>query len=293
MAWLDFGTARFSEWQTLARLGRSLAVPGISREHVAGDVRNQGRKLVPTLNGGRAMSVRGIWPASGPRLSQHGWLRGMLVGYAAGVGFCASIAVILAVYTWCTHGPNRARADSGQPVASKTAPAEDVATPPEHAAVPIAKAKAGRLPSSETQVAKEQIARPRIEKSPPVDVAAGNPETSSPPPIAQPERPPASPKKGERLVSCGTDQFALSPGAVATAAPFVLPEKPWFALADLTLAEPESSSGAARVCSANRSLNTALTWAKSPAEAADEASREGKLVFLIHVSGNFEDPGFT
>jgi hypothetical protein len=196
--------------------------------------------LVPTLIGGRAMSVRGIWPATGPRLSQS-WLRGMLVGYAAGVGFCASIAVILAAYTWFTHGPKRARADSGQQFASKTAPAKDVATPPEHAAVPIA--KADRLPSSETQV--------------------------------------------------GTDPFALSPGAVAMAAPFVLPEKPWFALADLTLAEPESCSGAARVCSANRSLDTALTWAKSPAEAADLASREGKLVFLIHVSGNFEDPGFT
>jgi hypothetical protein len=192
------------------------------------------------------MSVRGISPATGPRPSPQSWLRGMLVGYAAGVGFCASIAVILAAYTWSTHGPKRARADSGQLVASKTAPAEDVATPPEHAAVTIA--KAGRLPSSESQV---------------------------------------------ELVPRGTDQFALSPGAVATAAPFVLPQHPWFALADLTIAEPESCSGAAKVCSANRSLDTALTWARSPAEAAGVASREGKLVFLIHVSGNFEDPGFT
>ena len=167
----------------------------------------------------------------------------MLVGYAAGVGFCASIAVILAAYAWCTHGPKRARSDGGQPVVLKITPAQDVTTPPEHAAVPIATAKAGRLPSSETQV--------------------------------------------------GSDQFALSPGPVATAASFVLPEKPWFALADLTLTEPESCGGAAKVCSANRSLDTALTWAKSPAEAAAEASREGKLVFLIHVSGNFEDPGFT
>ncbi len=238
------------------------------------------------------MSVPGNWPTTGPRLSQQGWLRGMLVGYAAGVGFCASIAVMLAAYTWCTCGPKRVRrADSGQPVASKTAPAEDVSTPPEHAAVRIA--KADRLPSSETQVEKELIARPRIEKSPPVDVAGGNPETSSPPPIAQPERPPALPKPSERLVSCDTDPFALSPGAVATDAPFVLPEQPWFALADLTLPEPESCSGAARVCSANCSLDTALTWARSPAEAADLASRDGKLVFLIHVSGNFEDPGFT
>ena len=106
-------------------------------------------------------------------------------------------------------------------------------------------------------------------------------------------KPSASPKPGERLISGANDRFALSPGQLATAAPFVLPEKPWFALADLTLAEPESCSGSTKVCSANRSLDTALTWAKSPAEAADLASREGKLVFLIHVSGNFEDPGFT
>ena len=76
-------------------------------------------------------------------------------------------------------------------------------------------------------------------------------------------------------------------------APFVLPKKPWFALARLTADEPESCQGTQAVCAANRSLNTALTWAKSPAEAAEQARRDGKLVFLIHVSGNFEDPGFT
>ena len=47
------------------------------------------------------------------------------------------------------------------------------------------------------------------------------------------------------------------------------------------------------VYSPDRSLNTALRWAKSPAEAAQQARAENKLVFLIHVSGNFEDPGFT
>jgi hypothetical protein len=32
---------------------------------------------------------------------------------------------------------------------------------------------------------------------------------------------------------------------------------------------------------------------RSPAEAARIAGREGKLVFLLHVSGNFEDTGLT
>ena len=63
----------------------------------------------------------------------------------------------------------------------------------------------------------------------------------------------------------------------------------WFA----SLESSESAETAAPVCSADRSLRTALVWAKSPAEAAQQARQEGKLVFIIHVSGNFEDPGFT
>ncbi|MFN0021486.1 MAG: hypothetical protein ACKVP0_24815 [Pirellulaceae bacterium] len=43
----------------------------------------------------------------------------------------------------------------------------------------------------------------------------------------------------------------------------------------------------------DRKLNTALTWAESVAEASQHAEDEEKLVFLIHVSGNFEMPGFT
>jgi hypothetical protein len=30
-----------------------------------------------------------------------------------------------------------------------------------------------------------------------------------------------------------------------------------------------------------------------PEAAAAQANRDGKLVFLIHVSGNFAQPGFT
>ena len=95
------------------------------------------------------------------------------------------------------------------------------------------------------------------------------------------------------LASRSTDRFSLSPAPVAIPEPFVLPKQPWFALADLTIEEPESCQSTQRFCAVNRSLNTAMTWAKSPLEAAEQAEREGKLVFLIHVSGNFEDPGFT
>ena len=90
------------------------------------------------------------------------------------------------------------------------------------------------------------------------------------------------------------------PGEAPTAlAAWRLPEPPasaartktsWFAVAG---ANADSDETSAPVCSADRSLHTALVWSKSPEEASDLARREGKLVFVIHVSGNFEDPGFT
>jgi hypothetical protein len=71
---------------------------------------------------------------------------------------------------------------------------------------------------------------------------------------------------------------------------YLLPTDPWFALDRVSIEEPAHEE---KVVSADRTLDTALTWSRSPAEAAEQAAREDKLVFLIHVSGNFENPGFT
>ena len=38
---------------------------------------------------------------------------------------------------------------------------------------------------------------------------------------------------------------------------------------------------------------TQITFAESPAEAARRALKEEKLVFVLHVSGNFETPEYT
>jgi hypothetical protein len=43
----------------------------------------------------------------------------------------------------------------------------------------------------------------------------------------------------------------------------------------------------------DRTLGTAVTWERSISAAAEKARREGKLVYVIHVSGDFEDPEFT
>jgi hypothetical protein len=39
-------------------------------------------------------------------------------------------------------------------------------------------------------------------------------------------------------------------------------------------------------------FGTSIEFADTPSEAAKLAKKEGKLVFVLHVSGNFEDPRF-
>ena len=41
------------------------------------------------------------------------------------------------------------------------------------------------------------------------------------------------------------------------------------------------------------SHGTTIDFVDTPAQAAKQAKKEGKLVFVLHVSGNFEDPRFT
>ncbi len=38
---------------------------------------------------------------------------------------------------------------------------------------------------------------------------------------------------------------------------------------------------------------TSVNFMRSPAAAARRANKEDKLIFTLHVSGNFEDPQFT
>ena len=41
------------------------------------------------------------------------------------------------------------------------------------------------------------------------------------------------------------------------------------------------------------SFGTSVEFVDTPREAARMARKEQKLVFVLHVSGNFEDPRFT
>jgi hypothetical protein len=41
------------------------------------------------------------------------------------------------------------------------------------------------------------------------------------------------------------------------------------------------------------SFGTSVEFVTTPSEAAHQAKKEQKLVFVLHVSGHFEDPKFT
>ncbi len=72
----------------------------------------------------------------------------------------------------------------------------------------------------------------------------------------------------------------------------IRPANAWFETA-AEGAACTTGSCPAPVAHLDRKLNTALEWSSTPEAAAEVAQREGKLVFLIHVSGNFAQPGFT
>jgi hypothetical protein len=51
-----------------------------------------------------------------------------------------------------------------------------------------------------------------------------------------------------------------------------------------------AEKGEAATCG---SYGTTVDFVDSPKAAAQQAAKEGKLVLVLHVSGNFEDPRFT
>lgn len=52
--------------------------------------------------------------------------------------------------------------------------------------------------------------------------------------------------------------------------------------------------GKGRACAVvHEDLGTNVVFVKDPPDAFQQAKKEGKMVFMIHLSGNFEDRGFT
>lgn len=68
----------------------------------------------------------------------------------------------------------------------------------------------------------------------------------------------------------------------------------WAAAAALALAgtgrAADTKTDDAPACEGH---GTTIDFMASPNAAAKEAAKKGKLVLVLHVSGNFEDPRFT
>jgi len=54
-----------------------------------------------------------------------------------------------------------------------------------------------------------------------------------------------------------------------------------------------AGSGLARAEATCGEYGTSVKFFKTPSDAATQARKDQKLVFVLHVSGNFETPDFT
>ena len=61
-----------------------------------------------------------------------------------------------------------------------------------------------------------------------------------------------------------------------------------FALTAATVFALSAAAGEKDVC-----FGTTIHFVESPKDAAAQAKKDEKLVMILHVSGNFEDPRFT
>jgi hypothetical protein len=109
-------------------------------------------------------------------------------------------------------------------------------------------------------------------------------ELDSKPEPLQPNKPAAK----EQLA----DPAPVMPVVVA-AAPMVAPPDPPAPRAAPEVPAVDKPAACAECQKKAGSYGTSLEFAESPTEAAKLASKQSKLMFVVHISGNFEDDKFT
>jgi hypothetical protein len=104
---------------------------------------------------------------------------------------------------------------------------------------------------------------------------------AAPPAPVQPTEPVAQPLREEVAAAPTPEPPKIAPAPEAT------PLKPQPVA---PLPEPEVFKEKAPVC---QQYGTKVDFYDSPADATRVAHKEQKLLFVLHVAGNFEEPGFT
>ena len=119
----------------------------------------------------------------------------------------------------------------------------------------------------------------------PMAVAAGQIESND-----TAERPAAGAVGSDGHTAAASQQSPVQPARALSDAPPSIEMLTTFDLAPPAPA-PQCVDGTCQ--QKMESHGTVLKWADTPADAYRMAREHDKLVFLIHVSGNFEIPGFT
>ena len=154
----------------------------------------------------------------------------------------------------------------GVSVAAGTVYAFLASSPATVNAVPVAQVVQTKKPVSAASAAKRHIQLAKEAKAdptpppPPVPAAA---KVANQPPVPEPVEPPP----------------ILVPLAKNLVQQVMVKED--------SVCDTQSCKGSGDFC------GTAVTFVPTPKLAAEEAAKQHKLVFVLHVSGNFEDPGFT
>jgi hypothetical protein len=203
-----------------------------------------------------------------PARSVPAWI---LPATGAGLGLLFVLSLGAgALYAWLT---------SPRPTAAVAGPQKSV--------VPAAVvAKAPKVVKHQDAVPAKAASQPKVQAT--IPASPGKAVTPAPAPAALEVAkefvgPPAPPPR---------DESTPAQVEVAQAEPAPPPEAAKVSLK--ALAPREGDSCDPSTCKPGGDFyGTAVAFVATPHLAAEEAARQHKLQFVLHVSGNFEDPGFT
>jgi hypothetical protein len=109
-----------------------------------------------------------------------------------------------------------------------------------------------------------------------------SPTATKPAPVAQTPPQPAASEPVEPVAALKKAPAGLPPAPIPEVKP--LPKGPYLPTSEL------AAVGEAATC---EKYGTQVSFVSSPSEAAQKAVKEQKLLFLVHLAGNFEDTKFT
>ncbi|HJZ58980.1 MAG TPA: hypothetical protein VKE74_28815 [Gemmataceae bacterium] len=109
---------------------------------------------------------------------------------------------------------------------------------------------------------------------------------------ATPEHPPAAPASPDNLAPPPREVVVREgePAVVPLVVPVPVAAEPVVVAAPAAFRLPDTEVAPADRC---KTFETRIRFHPGLVEAAEEAKKAKKMMFVLHISGHFEDPGFT